>query len=277
MYDKLITPQIRSLKDVSATTSDHNIVGFLDNGMKDGEVSSVISSLSQSIREAGKTPKLYEDLQALSRDCASDNKGFSDCFGAVSFSSSPLQGSSLGPKGVWNYTILGSHAATEGAFIDVRKNDNGPEVYLLPLQRALDSAIAAQATSDNAMALPATVDEIMFTSKNQDFIQDNRDDEYLALCVSVFGAIFSFSMIGIVYHMTSHIASERELGMTNLIDSMLPGGSALRGRLIRQVSTYASFVLIYLYVSLGYKVHFWIWGITKNTTKRLCSTLLTLL
>ncbi|KAF2660232.1 P-loop containing nucleoside triphosphate hydrolase protein [Lophiostoma macrostomum CBS 122681] len=244
---------IRSLKDVSASTPDHNIVGFMDNGMKNGEISSVISSLSQSIREAGKTPKYYEDLQALSQECASNTKGSSACYGAILFHSSPHQGSSSSSKGAWNYTILGSDSATRGAFIDVRRHDNGPELYLLPLQRALDDAIATHDTSGNATALPSVVNEMLFTTFDQDHVLEERDQDYLVLCIYVFGAIFSFSMIGIVYHMTSYVAAERELGMTSLIDSMLPGGSALRARLIRQISTYLSFALVYFpgWLSVG--------------------------
>jgi len=53
-------------------------------------------------------------------------------------------------------------------------------------------------------------------------------------------------MICVVFHITSFVATEREFGMSDLIDAMLPGGSAFRGRLIRQSSTYLSFVAVYL-------------------------------
>jgi ATP-binding cassette subfamily A (ABC1) protein 3 len=46
--------------------------------------------------------------------------------------------------------------------------------------------------------------------------------------------------------MTSFVARERELGMSGLIDTMISGGSNIRGRLVRQISTWISFSLVYL-------------------------------
>lgn len=212
--------------------------------MKGGAVSSVIDSLSRTINEAGKTPRLYKDSKELVKDCASNTKGSSPCFGAVIFWSSPSEGSNDSVKGVWNYTLRGDSSVDSG-FVDVTKNENGPDVYLLPFQRAIDIEIISRSKSDNTTALPSTVDGIMFTRKSQDALLKDRDGNYLALCIYLFGAIFSFTMVGIVYHMTSFVASERELGMSSLIDTMIPGGSNIRAQLARQISTYISFAVVY--------------------------------
>jgi ATP-binding cassette subfamily A (ABC1) protein 3 len=95
--------QIRSLKNALAATNGHDIVGFVDNDMKGGEVASVIESLSKTITDAGKTPKIFENGRELGKACANDNKGVSKCFAAVQFLSSPDEGSSVSPKGVWNW------------------------------------------------------------------------------------------------------------------------------------------------------------------------------
>lgn len=207
-----------------------------------GEVASVIDSLSRAIKEAGGTPQSYDTVSDLTKDCASNKKGKSPCYGGVIFYSSPFEGSSESTQGTWNYTILRDY---DSGNIDVKNNMNGPELRVLPLQRAVDLEIVSRSKSDNTSALPETVREITYTGEGQSALLKDRKNNYLALCSQVFGAIFSFTMIGIVYHMTSFVATERESGMTGLIDTMIPGGSELRARLARQISTYISFALVY--------------------------------
>jgi ATP-binding cassette subfamily A (ABC1) protein 3 len=71
--------------------------------------------------------------------------------------------------------------------------------------------------------------------------------------VYAFGTIFTYTLIGLVYHLTTFVAAERELGMSGLIDAMIPGGSTIRGRVIRQISTYLSFIIVYLpsWIAIG--------------------------
>lgn len=133
----------------------------------------------------------------------------------------------------------------DSGFADIRKNINGPEVHLLPFQRAIDMEIIARSQSGNTSPLPSTVNDITFTEHGQQYLINDRTNNFLFLCIFIFGAIFAFAMVGIVYHMTSFVATERELGMSNLIDAMLPGGSASRARLVRQISTYLSFAIVY--------------------------------
>jgi hypothetical protein len=225
-----------------AASSGHKIVAFADNGMTGGEITSVIDSLSTTVKGAGGTPRTYSTIRDLTKDCASNDKGVSPCYGGVVFHSSPFQGSNESTQGTWNYTILVDDSSGNA---DVKSNNNGPELRLLPLQRAVDLEIVSRSKSDNTSALPEKVNDITYTSEDQSALLRDRDNNYLALCATVFGVIFGFAMIGIVYHMTSFVATERELGMTGLIDTMIPGGSELRARLVRQVSTYISFAIVY--------------------------------
>lgn len=220
-------------------------MGFVDNGMKGGDVSSLIDSLSRTISEAGRTPKLYDDTWALAQDCASDTKGVSKCYGAVVFYGSPTQGTNISEKGTWNYTVRGE-SSSYGGFANVRSDNYGPELYLMPLQRAVDIEIISRSMSDGTSALPPTMKTVVYTNEEQSILDDSRTSNYLALCIYAFGAIFTFTLVEIVYHLTSFVASERQLGMSGLIDAMIPGGSNIRGRLARQISTYISFALIYL-------------------------------
>lgn len=223
------------------TASDgRDTVGFVSNGMQ-GDVSELIDALSKTIKDAGKTPKQFNSIQELSRDCVSN--GVDDgpkCFGAVVFLSSPEQGTDLSPKGTWNYTIRGDPS---GGFTDVTQDRNNAEIYIIPLQRAVDAEIVSRSRSDQA-SFPQTK-TIVYTSQNQQSLDESRTSNFLALCIYAFGILYTFTLIGIVYHMTSFVSHERELGMSGLIDAMIPGGSNIRGRLARQIATYISFAMVY--------------------------------
>ncbi|KAF2179011.1 P-loop containing nucleoside triphosphate hydrolase protein [Zopfia rhizophila CBS 207.26] len=237
--------RIRSLEEGLSASSRHDIVGFVDNGMKGGAVSSVINSLSQTIRKAGKTPRVFKDTNELAQTCASDTNGRSPCYGGIVFYSSPNEGANGSAKGIWNYTLRGDKYADIG-FVDVTKDNNGPEVYLLPLQRAVDMEIISRSMSDNTSTLPSTINDILYTWRDEASRLKESNDNYLGFAIYVFGVVFSFTMINLVYHMTAFIAAERELGIASLIDTMIPGGSAFRARFVRLLSTYISFTAVYL-------------------------------
>ncbi|KAF2024589.1 P-loop containing nucleoside triphosphate hydrolase protein [Setomelanomma holmii] len=235
---------IRTLKDGLAASNGRDIVGFIDNGMQNGDVASVIGSLSRQIRDAGKTPVNYNGTSAMSQECRTNTKGVSPCYGAIIFYSSPTQGTNESAQGVWNYTIRGQGAVWAGT-VDVSSDKNGAEIDLLPLQRALEGEIITQSGSGNASKIPEEMDTILFTEQDQIVLDNSRTSNYLMYCIYAFGPIFAFAMLELVYHLTSFVARERELGMSGLIDTMISGGSNVRGRLVRQISTWVSFALIY--------------------------------
>jgi ATP-binding cassette subfamily A (ABC1) protein 3 len=217
-----------------------------------GDVSSVIESLSKQVREAGKIPKRYNDSWALAQDCRTDDKGASSCFGAAIFFSSPTQGSKDSRPGTWNYTIRGQ-GDTYGAAVNVGSNSNGAEISLLPFQRALEQTILAQTDPDAASKIPADLNVIVYTNQPQSALDDSRSSNYLMYCIYAFGPIFAFALLELVYHLTSFVARERELGMSGLIDTMISGGSNFRGRLVRQIATWISFSVVYFpsWLSIG--------------------------
>ncbi|KAF1844873.1 P-loop containing nucleoside triphosphate hydrolase protein [Cucurbitaria berberidis CBS 394.84] len=232
---------IRSLKDGLAATPGRDIVGFIDNGMKGGEVASVIDSLSKQISEAGKSPKTYNSSRALAEECRTDMKGVSPCYGAVVFHSSPSERSNDSSMGFWNYTLRGEGGSPANVLSDM----NAPEKNLLPLQRAVDTEIIRVSRMKNTSRLPSESRVILFTDQDQEFLDKSRTSNYLSLAIEAFGPVFAFTLISIVYHITSFVAHERELGMSGLIDTMISGGSSIRGRLVRQIATYISFAMVY--------------------------------
>lgn len=178
--------------------------------MKGGEVASVIKSVSQRVSAVGRIPVVYKDTRDLALSCRTDDRGESPCYGAVVFESSPTEGTDMSPKGYWNYTIRG--VSSMFGLVDVRTNNNGPETAILPLQRAIDTEIIAQSKSEGRSQIPE-VEVIGYTDRDQEALGNSRTETYLALCVYVFGPIFAFAMIEVVYHMTSFVSRERELGM----------------------------------------------------------------
>lgn len=210
--------------------------------MKGGDVSSVIESLSKQVREAGKTPKTFENSSDLAGECRTSTKGISSCFGGVIFHSSPTQSSEESSAGTWNYTLRISGSTGQ---IDIRNNNNGPEKDLLPLQYALETEIIRHTSSKNVTQPVREAQVLLFTEQRQQALDNNRASTYLMFVVYAFGPIFVFTLLDVVYHMTSFVAIERELGMSGLIDTMISGGSNIRGRLVRQISNYLSFVIIY--------------------------------
>ncbi|KAH5480910.1 hypothetical protein HBI22_043750 [Parastagonospora nodorum] len=231
---------IRTLAQGLAATEGRDIVGFIDNGMTGGDVGAVIDSLSTQVRDAGRTAKQYRTSWDLAQDCRTNDKGSSNCYGAVVFYSSPSQGTNESSQGVWNYTIRGQ----DGRSVNVKSNENGAEVALMPLQLALERELIANTDPDAAKKIPNEVDVILYTEQDQSALDSSRTSNYLTLCLYAFGPIFAFALIELVNHLTSFVARERELGMSGLIDTMISGGSNVRGRVVRLISTWISFAVV---------------------------------
>jgi ATP-binding cassette subfamily A (ABC1) protein 3 len=220
--------------------------------MTGGDVASVIGSLSVQIRDAGKEPRNYNSTRALAQKCRTDTKGTSPCYGAIIFYSSPTQGTRDSRQGFWNYTIRGQ-GAVWAANADITSQNNGPEVDLLPLQRALEREIINSVDSNAASKMSDKLDVILYTDQDQSVLDDSRTSNYLMYCIYAFGPIFAFALLELIYHLTSFVARERELGMSGLIDTMISGGSNIRGRMVRQIATWVSFALVYFpsWLSVG--------------------------
>jgi hypothetical protein len=202
--------QLRSFEEGLKNSNGHDIIGFVDNGMKGGEVASVIKSLSQRASAAGKVPVIYKDSWELALECRTDDKGQSPCYGAVVFFSSPTENTNISSSGYWNYTVRGVSSMYGSA--DVRTSNNGVEKAILPFQQAIDQEIMAQSKSGNNPQTPSEVEVIAYTNQDQKALGDTRTQTFLYLCVYVFGPIFAFTLIDVVYHLTSFVARERELG-----------------------------------------------------------------
>lgn len=161
-------------------------------------------------------------------------------YSAVVFNSSPTEG--IG--GLWNYTIRADGAL--GDVISVESHSNDAEIYLLPLQRAVDYTIASINTTINHAALPSTVLEYSYTDLTQAEFETEIRVAFQDTIIKIVAVAFLVSMIGIVYHESGFIASERELGMSQLLEAMMPNRNRWEPQLARILSYHLAFDIIYL-------------------------------
>lgn len=225
---------------IARSSGGRTNVAFVDNGHSGGDISGVIEELAAPFRKAGRTVHRLATESDLLTTCPSSQRGTTSCFGAVVFHSSPsepVQG------GVWNYTIR-SDTSLGGTF-DVRSTNNDAQVYLLPLQRAVDVAISSRMPSVKPGALN-DVQQYLFTKESEEKRERDTRMSYLRAGISSFGVVFFLGMVGIVYHLTGVVASERERGLSQLVDAMMPSHNRWYPQLARLFAHHAAFSIIYL-------------------------------
>jgi ATP-binding cassette subfamily A (ABC1) protein 3 len=158
--------------------------------------------------------------------CRESLRGTSDCFAAIVFNDSPL---TVGKNSMWNYTIRADNR-WNGFSFHVNQHNNDEDLVYLPLQVALENAII------NSTIIP---NSYMFTSITQATADAHTRQKYQQLIISSYAIAFVISIISPVYHSVGMVTTERESGMTQLIDAM--GGSGAR----RILSYVLAFDLIY--------------------------------
>ncbi|KAL5604351.1 hypothetical protein BROUX41_002323 [Berkeleyomyces rouxiae] len=232
---------IRTLPEALVTAADDSrkTIAFVNNGLSGGDIDDVIGRLTTLVASPDVRSVNFTNSDELSLVCRSSLRGVSRCYGAVEFHSSPSQGSG----GVWNYTIR-IDGALDARRVDIGKTDNDAEIYVLPLKKAVDSAITSVDT--NATALPQNMDSLPYT----DMTSDERDDEvtqnYQKAVINWMGVVLASGIIMITYHLTGFLTQEKETGMSRLIDSMMPVKKRWHSVCMRMFATHISFAIIYL-------------------------------
>lgn len=235
---------VRSLSDGlhRASVDGRNTVVFVNNGLAGGDIDQVIDILADQVTSAGKDAVKLSQLRDLTSTCRSTLRGSSSCFGAVVFNASPREGHG----GIWNYTLRADGVL--GSRIFVGEDDNDSQVYTLPLQRAVDSAITNLDASKTggSRSLPATTDEYPFTTLTKEERQQEIRKLYQSSLTNFLAVAFVLIVIGVCYHMTGHIATEREIGMSQLLDAMMPTRYLWQPQVARTLSHHLSFSIVYL-------------------------------
>lgn len=225
---------LRTFADaLQASSGGRDTVAFINNGFTGGDIGNVISGLSSTVQAQGKTSVTLNNDSALLDICKSSVRGVSPCFAAVNFHSSPTQGGT-----VWNYTLRADGSL--GGKIYVNSNTNDAEIYTLPLQHAIDSAIAS--ASGTTLPLP---EQFPYTSQTTEQRNRNITRLYMGTLISILGVAYFIGIVGICYQLTGQMAIEREIGMSSLIESMMPNPARWQPQAARILSMHLAFDILY--------------------------------
>ncbi|ODA81170.1 hypothetical protein RJ55_04134 [Drechmeria coniospora] len=217
---------------LSQADGGRNTVALVDNGYAAGDVGRVIDTIAKIVAGAGKNATRLASEDELGYVCRSSIMGTSPCFGAVVFHSSPDQGTG----GLWNYTLRADGGLGNRFKVGLESND--AEIYAMPLQRAVDAAIAGS-------SFPETTSQYPYTALTEDERQAKVRRQYQASFINYLSVSFLIALIGVCYHMPGLIATEREKGLSQLIDAMMPAEKSWHRQLARFISHHNAFILTY--------------------------------
>lgn len=217
---------------------------LINNGYTNGDIDRVFDSLEDQISNASDTMQVLrlEGEDSLTTECRNSLRGVSTCYGAIVMRSSPDEGSS----GVWNYTIRTDGALVQAVpRIDVEKTDNGQQIYLAPIQHAIDQTIVRLNASSSDSDVLANTEQYPFTTMTQEERDDMIRERFQEVIQSFGGVLFLANLIWIIYHLTGFVATERESGMSQLVDAMMPVRWPWFAQASRLIAHHLSFSLIY--------------------------------
>lgn len=231
---------IQSLENaIDSITGGRDRVVFVNNGFTGGAISEVIEEVRQPFDLGGLEVLVIEDGSDLRDICTSTIRGVSTCFGAVVFNSSPDEGNGE----IWNYTIRADGALGGNIYVDQENNDQ--EIYILPFQHAIDDAIASRPGNEGT-ALPSDIQQFPYTSLTAEEREENITRLYMGTLIDILGLAYFIGIVGVCYQLTGQMAQERELGMSQLIESMMPNRARWQGQAARLISTHLAFDILYL-------------------------------
>ncbi|KAF2396588.1 ABC transporter [Trichodelitschia bisporula] len=228
---------VRSLVDgMRLASSGRSTLVLVHNNHVGGDIERVINAVAAPPRTAGHNVTVVateDDLRAI---CRSQLQGVTKCYGAVVFHSSPLEG------GRWSYTLRADVAL--GVQVNVEKADNDVQVYHLPLQRAVDAAIADLNVMGTSTRLP-TVKQYPYTSKTKQGYRDSLTLNIVKANYNFAAIIWYLGFIGVTYQLVGRMALEREIEMADLLESMMPNLRRWEPQVIRLVSHHIAFSITY--------------------------------
>jgi len=228
---------IRSFENaLLAAAGNRDTVVFVNNGHTGGDIENVIGTLSDTVRGAGRIATTVQQEVDLLTTCRGSLRGASTCYGAISFHSSPTEGDGFG----WNYTMRADGAF--GTNIYVNEEDNEIQVFILPFQSAVDRAIA----SLNGTQVPETIEEYPFTDKTQEERAERIRTLYMGALIDIMGVAIYIGVCGVTYQLTGQMASEREGGISQLVEAMSPAKKPWHTQAARLLSNHLAFDIIYV-------------------------------
>ncbi|KAF5557208.1 ABC transporter [Fusarium phyllophilum] len=210
------------IPSLAATLPPGTKLVFVQGSNAGSDVGGVITKIKDGLKG---TVEVADSEADLRKRCPTSLSGVTNCYAAVIFNDSPL--SKAGNK-TWSYTIRVSSARASTKFDISTPSKN----HYAPLQLAVENAITNSTTTPN---------NYMFTRITQDEAAEIKRRNFAATMVGGFGIVCFLSMISSVFHIIGMISTEREAGMTQLIDVMTGGAASAR-----VLSYLIAFNIIYL-------------------------------
>ena len=230
-----IPSEVMSLPEAFRHASSARDRFVIVNGGDDAnDVQSVMRELTSTFEAGNRQVHVTADRSNLLNLCPSSSRGVSPCYGAVEFHASPDQGSN------WRYTLYQDGDISQS--MDVLSVTNPIQVYTIPLQHAIDAAISRTTGGPvlgNVVEYPFTI--ITEAQKQQASIY-----YYGSLVTEILAFAFFIGLCGITYHLTGHITRQREQGMLQLVDAMMPNKQRWQCLVARNLSAHLAFDIMYL-------------------------------
>ncbi|KAI1266024.1 hypothetical protein F5Y18DRAFT_435477 [Xylariaceae sp. FL1019] len=168
--------------------------------------------------------------------CPVDYHGNSPCHAVVLFNDSPESGR---VNATWKYDIRTDPALQSWSF-NVYDQGSTAQAIVLPLQSAIETAMVNLTTSADIQA---------FTPYTQKEADDNSRKSFQITALYILSFAFFVSMVPVAQHASSMMSSERELGISHLIDAM-GGNGASWARVMSYVVTF-DILYLPLWIILG--------------------------
>ena len=246
----------------TATGGGRDIIALVNNGFTGGDINTVINQVADQVKADGATVKILSQQEDLLTVCRSSIRGVSSCYGAAVFYGSPTEG----PGGIWNYSLRADGGL--GDKIDVTNANNDQEVYPLPLQHAIDFAIAGQNSTIDQSALPSRVYEYPYTTQTQKERSDQIRVRYMGGIIEILAVAFFIGIVGVIYQLVGLMASERELGMTQIIEASMPNKRRWEPQAVRLLANHIAFDIMFLpgWIAIGLILKYGVFAKTSAAT-----------
>ncbi|KAF2010084.1 ATP-binding cassette sub-family A member 7 [Aaosphaeria arxii CBS 175.79] len=230
---------VRPLSDaIRDAPGSRRTLALCNYGSQGGDIDEVIDLVARSASgNNGQTIQVLHHPDELLTLCRSTLSGVTKCFAAAEFHSSPDQG------GSWNYTLRVDGAL--GYKIDVEKNKNDAEIFLIPLQHAVDTAISSVSSESRSSSVPPKVHAYPYTSETQKEWNYKLVTGIQNAIAKYIAVVWYIAFIGLCYQLVGLMAREREHGMADLLESMMPNVSRWQPQMARLLGHWVAFTLIY--------------------------------
>ncbi|KAK0717520.1 hypothetical protein B0T26DRAFT_775989 [Lasiosphaeria miniovina] len=219
--------------------SQRLVIVRADNPDFGSDIDDVIKTITQPL-----APSQWFQVssrQEATDSCFTNFRGTSGCYAVITFNDSPL---STVPflNHTWSYTVRFDPIHGQVYSADVFSQDNTYQRYWLPTQLAVENAMT------NSTEAPLTY---MYTTQTQEDVDADQRKQYAKNVIRIFVIVFFLHVVPSIYHVVNVITTEREIGLSQLVDAMGSGPAA------RVASHIIAFSIVYLPTWLISGVLYW--------------------